>query len=288
MMRPIDLQRLDWPATVHLHPAFVRSLCLALRICSLPPSLARSVAPSSDHTNRTTHSTDMSQKGRKGAVPARAPAASKPAPRAAAAPAASKAPAQKRKRAPEPEPEEEDDEDDDDDLAGLLEGAAGEGDEDDEEDGEDGAEDDDDEEDLDVDPQEFLALQRRAAAAAGKDDEEEEDDEEDDAAMDGESSEDDGAEYADDGTGTIARPAKRAKTDEKPKKVFLNNKAALEDKLADIRLRSDYPWVETLELVTAKSFAETTDHATDAVHDDLKREAALSATTTLSPLRFQK
>jgi hypothetical protein len=96
--------------------------------------------------------------------------------------------------------------------------------------------------------------------------------------MDGESSEDDGAEYADDGTGAIARPAKRAKTDEKPKKVFLNNKAALEDKLADIRLRSDYPWVETLELVTAKSFAETTDHAADAVHDDLKREAALSAT----------
>jgi hypothetical protein len=220
----------------------------------------------------------MSQKGRKGAMPGRAPAASKPAPRAAAAaPAASKAPAQKRKRAPEPEPEEEDDDDDDDDLAGLLEGVAGEGDEDDEE--EDGEE-QDDEEDLDVDPQEFLALQRRAAAAAGKDDdEEEEDDEEEDAAMDGESSEDDGAEYADDGTGAIARPAKRAKTDEKPKKVFLNNKAALEDKLADIRLRSDYPWVETLELVTAKSFAETTDHAADAVHDDLKREAALSATT---------
>lgn len=139
-----------------------------------------------------------------------------------------------------------------------------------------GDSDDDDEEDADdieIDPAEVAAMAhlygKKTAAA---DDEEDEDDENmEDGA---ESSEDDGEEAGDEGTGVIARPAKK-----KAKLTFLNNKAALLDKLSDIALPASYPWVETLKVTTNKSFAEATDNAIGAVHDDLKREAALSVTT---------
>ena len=198
--------------------------------------------------------------GPKGKAPA-APAAS------FSKPAGGKAAPQKRKRAAEPEPESEE-EDDDDDLDALLDEAAAEGAQ-----GEsDAEEDDDDDEELDIDPAEIAAMAhlygRPSASNGGADDDDMDDG---DAQLDGESSEDDGEEAADEGTGRIARPAKKPK-----KTVFLNNKAALEDKLGDIRLPADWPWIETLSVTTGKSFLDATENAADAVHDDLKREAALS------------
>ena len=199
--------------------------------------------------------------GPKGKSPAAAPAAS-----FSKQPAGKAAP-QKRKRAAEPEPES--DEDEDDDLDALLDEAAAEG----AQEGESDAEEDDDEE-LDIDPAEIAAMAHlygRPSASNGGGADDDDDMEDGDAQLDGESSEDDGEEAADEGTGRIARPAKKPK-----KTVFLNNKAALEDKLGDIRLPADWPWIETLSVTTGKSFLDATENAADAVHDDLKREAALS------------
>lgn len=191
--------------------------------------------------------------------PAAAPKAAALAPKSkAAAPAANK-----RKRAPEPE--SEDDEED----AAMLDAMVG-----------GGSDDDDDEEDADdieIDPQEIAAMahlygkQSRRPSAADEDDDE-------DAGQDGESSEDDGEEATDEGTGQIARPAKK-----KVKLTFLNNKVAMLDKLQEMKLPATFPWIESLQLTTKKSFLQATGEAKDAVHDDLKREAALSVGDMRAP-----
>ena len=173
---------------------------------------------------------------------------------------------QKRKRQ---EVESEDDDDDDDDEMGMELDAMVDDDDEDEDDF------DEDDDELDIDPQEVAAMAhlygKKKKAAQQADEDEDEDDEDDEDGEDGEySSEDDGEEAGDEGTGTIARPAKKRKV------TFLNNTVALLDKLNDIRLPSSYPWVETLQLTTKKSFAEATGESPEAVHDDLKREAALS------------
>lgn len=180
----------------------------------------------------------------------------------------------KRKRAPEPDSDS--DIDPDFDLDAMLADEGSEGDEEEHE---------DDDDDIELDPQELAEMERllaqqrkqkknkKGSAAQQEEAEEEEDedmDDDDEEGEDGEdSSEDDGAEEGDE-DGRIARPAKK-----KQKVVYLNNTAAMLDKLEDIKLPESFHWIETLQLSTKQSFEEATGGAdAEAVHDDLKREAA--------------
>lgn len=56
----------------------------------------------------------------------------------------------------------------------------------------------------------------------------------------------------------------------KIKTSYVNNKALLEEKLRDIALPVEWPWIETLTITSQKPLALEGDD----VHDDLKREAA--------------